>query len=261
MLTEEQKIRDLDLYNSRMAKGLEDKSFFADKVDAKIFVDFGCADGTLLSFLASKYPDYEYIGYDISGRMIKLAKSNNQDKKNIAFTTNWNNIENYLFRKRKKSALILSSVIHEVYAYSKKEEIKKFWNIVFGSKFDYIIIRDLILSTKSYRKSSEEDLQKIREKADKKMLNDFENKQGSIERNKNLLHFLMKYKYEKNWKREVLENYFPIPLEELLSMIPPSYQIIYKDVFALPYTKEAIKKDFDIDIKDTTHLKIILQKK
>lgn len=93
------------------------------------------------------------------------------------------------------------------------------------------------------------------------MLNDFENKQGSIERNKNLLHFLMKYKYEKNWKREVLENYFPIPLEELLSMIPPSYQIVYKDVFALPFTKEAIKKDFDIDIKDTTHLKLILQKK
>jgi len=254
-------IKNLQLYNARMAKGLEDKLFFTDKIDAKIFVDFGSADGTLLTFLSNKYPDAECIGYDINGKMVRIAKSKNEGKENIAFTTSWNNIENYLKKKRKKSALILSSVIHEVYAYSKPEQIKKFWNDVFNSGFDYIVIRDLMLSTSSYKKSNEEDVKKIKEKSNQKLLNDFENKQGLIERNKNMLHFLMKYKYENNWKREVLENYFPITVEELLSMIPSSYKITYKNTFVLPYAKDMIKKDFDIEIKDTTHIKLILEKK
>ena len=71
----------------------------------------------------------------------------------------------------------------------------------------------------------------------------------------------MKYKYKKNWKREVKENYFPMPVEELLSRIPKNYEIVYKDVYVLPYTKQSIKNDFDIDINDTTHIKLILKRK
>jgi hypothetical protein len=76
-----------------------------------------------------------------------------------------------------------------------------------------------------------------------------------------LVHFLLKYKYvQPNWSREVKENYFPFYREELLAKIPNEYEIIYHEHYVLPYLKNQIMKDFRIDLKDATHLKMILQR-
>ena len=37
-------------------------------------LDIGCASGSFLSLIASKYPESEYYGFDISPELIKLAK-------------------------------------------------------------------------------------------------------------------------------------------------------------------------------------------
>lgn len=56
-------------------------------------------------------------------------------------------------------------------------------------------------------------------------------------------------------------SYFDrITVEELLSSISPKYTIQYKKLYILPFTKNQIKKDFDIELKDTTHIKLILKK-
>ena len=63
------------------------------------------------------------------------------------------------------------------------------------------------------RTADKSDVMKIRSKNHpviKKELIDFSNKWGTIDNYKNLIHFLLKYRWKVNWNREVNENYFPI---------------------------------------------------
>ena len=65
----------LDTYTSEMAKSVWDKSFFMDKIPgAKCIIDFGCADGTMIHFLAPLFPDIMFVGYDISAELIDRAR-------------------------------------------------------------------------------------------------------------------------------------------------------------------------------------------
>ena len=51
--------------------------FFIDKVfePFSTIVDFGCANGELIRALSSLFPEYRYVGYDISEDMINAAKN------------------------------------------------------------------------------------------------------------------------------------------------------------------------------------------
>ena len=66
---------DLDKYTSEMAKSVWDKAFFMDKIPgAKCVIDFGCADGAMIHFLAPLFPDITFVGYDISAELIDKAR-------------------------------------------------------------------------------------------------------------------------------------------------------------------------------------------
>ena len=251
-------------YNSAMKKSLLDKIFFMDKVEATVFVDYGCADGTLISFLHSLFPEFMFFGFDISEDMIKIAKTNNPD---IAdnFSTDWDYIKDQIaingHIKGNKTAVILSSILHEVYSYGTSKDVEDFWNNIWNEEFNYVSFRDMMPSRTLDKQSEINDVLKIYRKANTKDLYDFERNWGSIENNKNLMHFLLKYRYSANWSREVKENYFPVNREELLSNLPTGYEIIFHEHFILPFLKNRVKEDFDIDIKDNTHLKLILRRK
>ena len=73
------------------------------------------------------------------------------------------------------------------------------------------------------------------------------------------IHFLLKYKYTKNWERENNENYIPISLETLLKKIPSDYSIKYKRIYLLDILKNKVKEDFDIDLEHPTHLQMIIE--
>ena len=92
---------------------------------------------------------------------------------------------------------------------------------------------------------------------------DFEQIWGPISQNKNLIHYLMKYRYVENWEREVRENYFPVYLEDLLNTLLSDniYEIVYSNHYILPFTKSKIEKDFNIILADNTHVQILLRKK
>lgn len=266
---EKNKIADLSSYNEGMKKSLLDKVFFLGHIDAEIFVDFGCANGELIKFLNMLFPNYIYIGYDISLEMLScahdnLADENGQIPKNIFLSCDWDEIISQIiprFDKSAKKCVILSSIIHEVYSYSNLLENDLFWNRIFGSEFDYIAVRDMIPKRTIDRKSDINDIKNIRKYANKAHLLDFETVWGSIEQNKNLVHFLCKYRYVNNWEREVKENYFPLYAESFLEHITDDYVIEYYDEFTLPYLYRNVEKDFKISIKDTTHLKCILRKR
>ena len=153
-------------------------------------------------------------------------------------------------------------MIHEVYSYSNINGIDKFWNNVFEYDYKYIAIRDFCVSRSVNRNSDINDYTKVIQNADEKQIIDYESIWGSLRDNRNLIHYLMKYRYTENWDREVRENYFPITLEQLLSKIPTyKYEIIYFEDYILPFTSNKIKQDFDVDIHDNTHVKLLLQLK
>ena len=90
-------ITDLTAYNLSMKKSLIDKMFFMDKIDdnIKVIMDYGCADGALIRFLAPLFPEIVFVGYDKSEDMIERAITETMDD-NCYFTANLSVFQDWL---------------------------------------------------------------------------------------------------------------------------------------------------------------------
>jgi len=266
----EQTIKDISVYRTEMAKSMIDKLFFIDKINPGLIVDFGCADGTMLKYIRDLKPDIILIGYDVSQEMIDIAKSKNEiwqeyDEEQIpVFTSDWTLIERlvkYHTSKGVECAITLSSVIHEVYSYGTEDTIKQFWKRLFNTEFSYIVVRDMLLSKNSVHDSEIGDIQKIYN-SQNPHIEEFETMWGKISNYKNLLHYLLKFRYNKNWFRELRENYLPITLEDMMSKIPTEkYSYDFYSHYLLPFIEQSVKEEFDIKLSEPTHIKLILKKK
>ena len=249
------KIHKPDEYLEELKKSMDDKLFFTEILPNSIecFVDYGCADGSLIQRLQERNYAKRYIGYDNNPRMIRLAK---KKIANAYFTTKWEDIQiDY-----SNSVLNISSVIHEVYSYGSSKEILEFWDKVYKSGFGHIVMRDMMLSSNINADVSNLDVIKVKNKADVSVAA-YEEVWGSINIRRNLIEYLLKSGYKQNWKHELHENYFPLTVESLLKTIPSDYKILYRKHYILPYIKQRLKHEFDIDLNDATHFKIILQRK
>lgn len=258
-------IQDVGKYTTSMSKSMIDKMFFMDKINSsiKVIFDYGCADGALINFLAPLFPDITFIGYDANIDMITYA-TENKVCENIIFIDNLENFSAWMTENNFTSnqcAINLSSLIHEVYSYSTVQEIERFWNFVNKSGFEYIIIRDMCLDAAAHRPALKEDLIKVRSRYPADKIHEFENIHGSICDNYNLIHFLLKYRYTENWNREVHENYLPLSVEDIAGKIDFNYELIYFDHYILPFLANVVQTDFDIVIKDYTHIKFIYRQK
>lgn len=260
-------IQNNDLYNQRMRLSLIDKMFFVDKVEIQggdVVVDFGCADGTLIQHLRHYLPEgTRYVGYDINPAMKEAAERNLGDaaRKQIELTTEWSEVEKKLkTAKKSKKILILSSVIHEVYFYGSPKEVDDFWNHVFNTGFDFIVIRDMIPGRSIDRPADMNDVLLVRRNAHRERLEQFEGYWGKIESHRNLVHFLLKYRYVEGWQREVKENYLPLYRDDLMYIIRSPYAIDYHEHFVLPFIRRVVLRDFGIRLADHTHLKLILRR-
>ena len=249
------RISDLDIYLTRMQRSILDKMFFIDKVfePFRYILDFGCANGELIKAMKQMFPDYGYVGYDISPEMIEAARGN---VSGAQFYDKWEQI-GIPFAE---SLINISSTIHEVYSYCRESDIAEFWERVFGSGFRYVTIRDMSFSQAEDIPVRRSQLAAVRNSAYAEWLESYETAWGRIETQRQLVHFLLKYKYTQNWEREVHENYFPVYTEELMKQIPASYRIVYQDRFTLPYTAWQIRKDFGFELTDHTHIKLILER-
>ena len=247
------KIINIQKYNTSMKKSLEEKAFFLEKIEATSFIDYGCADGALLSYIQSikTAPSNRFMGYDIEPEMLKIAKENSEG---ILFTDNLDLVKTV---KTDKSVLILSSIIHEIYSY---DNANSFWKDVFD-KIDtkYIVIRDMMIDNSQRRMSNADDVKKVR-MSNNKLLEEYENNWGPIDLNKSLIQFLLKYRYTENWERELQENYLPLTVEQLIAKIPKNYRIAYRNHYTPSYLKNMVKKDFGIDLTEQTHLQMIIEK-
>jgi hypothetical protein len=251
-------IADVDDYNKGMKSGMGDKEFFLDHIHPDLIVDFGCADGVLLGDIHARHPEIDLVGYDISAAMEKKFKDNNPD---LTFTTNWNEAK-HAISGHHKSCLLLSSVIHEVYSYSRPKQIKSFWNEVFNSGFKYITIRDTIPKGIDQIKNYKDDVNAVKKIVDPHLLKDYETKWGPLESSyRNFVRFLMVYRYKNNWARESLENYMPLTYNTLIRKIPETYEVVYDKSFVYDPIEKSINSDYNVSIQKDTHLKMILEKR
>lgn len=249
------------VYTTEMNKVMLDKLFFLSRVDADIFVDFGCADGTMIKSMNKLFPEHFYIGYDNDEQMIP---SPIQFKPNIFFSTDWEKINTELNKQKEKrktkTCLILSSIIHEIYSYEDEAGIKLFWQRVFETGFDFVVIRDMSVSIDT-KYETYEDLSDLKAKFNQKHLAEFESVWGPVEVKRNLIHFLLKYRYVDNWDREVKENYFSYyPLAPILKAGEFGYYDTYFEQFTVPFIQRQIQNDFDFILTEPTHYKTILEK-
>lgn len=247
-------ISNYEKYTSGMKKSIRDKLFFEGLVDSSVntLVDFGCADGQVLAQVKKDFPEWKLIGIDNDETMLKLARDN------CPCATYYKDIP---CDESGSAILNLSSVIHEVYSYSTDDEIIDFWQEVFESNYHYISVRDIMVNSSVNMGAEINDIQKVKKGATNKSLADFTSIWGDISSERNLLHYLLKYRYVENWDREVRENYLPITVETFLNMIPDTYEIVYFNHYVLPFNRDRIREDFGIELKDNTHIKILLKHK
>jgi hypothetical protein len=230
-------------------------------INFDVIVDFGCADGSFLEEISKAKPGIKLIGYDLDHTMLQKASS--KLGKKAIFTNNWREVVRHTTGS-KNPILNLSSVIHEVYSYSRPNVVSKFWtDQVFENDFKYITIRDMIPSLEIDKREIndfKDDVKKVRTSSDRFYLNSFEKKWGDINDNyRTFVHYLMKYRFVDNWDREVNENYLPVSLETVKSKIPSTYKIIYEKNFLLPFLKQQIKKDFNVELTHSTHTKMVIK--
>jgi len=257
-------IPDMQLYNTRMAKSMEDKVSHLRDLDAEVVVDIGCADGALLKFLANENPERHYIGYDISQPMVDLAREENPQ--NITFTTDWQAVIEEAQREAAKrgasSVLVLSSVLHEVLHYLGDHEVESFWEKVWESDFDMIAIRDMMVSETASKPTPPSDIAKVRQNYDPDKILQWEETWGPLADGRSMAHFLLTCPYEENWVRELQENYLPLDLQAFLERIPEQYEIAFFQHYVLPYHQTRTEERFDgLEVRDNTHMKMVLKKK
>lgn len=249
-------IKDLNRYTELMKNGFIDKLFWVDKLFSpwNSIVDYGCADGVLCRAIKEVFPDKTVVGYDNDKAMIDKAYADT--KTGIFYTDKLHEVGG--------DVLYLSSIIHEVYSYCSAEEIDKFWNHVFNSGYTYIVIRDMVYDEDIQRASNVNDVMKVHTWAKKtnneKYLKEFERFWGRITEYKTLIHFLLKFKYQIGWEREVRENYLPLSVQHLYELIPANYRIDYAEHYTLPYFKHEWEQEIGLYVDEKIHSKFIIKK-
>lgn len=253
-------VQNVPVYATEMQKALIDKIFFLDKVGkTTVFADYGCANGAVIKLASALLTECKFLGYDQSKEMIEKAIPG----PNLDFTSNLEEFTKLIKEQTnqgRQTCLSLLSLIHEVYSYG-PENIKDFWDFVFSGMFDYIAVRDMCVSRVTSRPSDPISVAKIRINYDNDLLAQWESTWGSLSENWSLVHFLLTYRYVDSWDREMRENYLPLNLEDLFALVPNTYEPVYMEHYTLPFIRQQAKEDFDIDLQDRTHIKLILRRK
>jgi len=266
-----EQIRNLSAYNDGMAKSLDDKLFFIPIIGEEIeqFEDFGCADGTLLKAMDDLFNNpltalnplrfpykIDLVGYDMSSKMLELAEDKVPNAQLFESTVPFRTTTD------KGSVLNLSSVLHEVNSYCTEKEKDDFWNSVHNGNYQYIAVRDMIYNGDKKERAEYDDVHAIREKASLyKHLKKFEGIWGDIDNKKNLIHFLLKYRYKQNWEREVKENYLGYSTDDIIKLVGDEYEVIYRKDYILPFLYNKVEEDFGIKINTPTHTNLIFKRK
>lgn len=255
----------LDIYTSEMAKSIWDKAFFMDKIPgAKCVIDFGCADGAMIRYLSTLYPDITFIGYDINRELIDMARATPPFNANLMYCCGiWEGVDDLMeMTTRFKSTEIcinFSSVLHEVYSSTGGIEIIQ--ELINKLKPRYITIRDMycdeVLSF-TYVQHMTDLWAKLPDHYPQEFIQKF----GYVLNWRDMTHLLMKLQWIDNgWEDELKENYYSWNIDKFIDDIGGEYIPSFECRYQLPYLSEKWKKEYGWYNPDIhTHAQFILRR-
>lgn len=254
---------DYDIYTTEMSKSIWDKAFFMDKIPgAKYVIDFGCADGAMIHYLAPLFPDVSFIGYDINDTLIDRARSKIPFHANERYFTDIYDIIVYMQckppAKPEEICINFSSVLHEVY--SSTGGIAGIQNLIKELRPRYITIRDMYCDERlPFTIPTHEEVWGPLPAGKTK---EFEHAFGPTTDWRNMTHFLMKLQWVDNgWDREMEEDYYSWTIEKFLDDIGGKYIPCFDCRYQLPYLSEKWKKEYNWYNPDIhTHAQFILRR-
>lgn len=255
----------LDIYTSEMAKSVWDKAFFMDKIPgAKCVIDFGCADGAMIRYLSSLYPDITFIGYDINRELIEMARATPPFNANLMYCCGiWEGIDDLMeiVTTRFKPAEIcinFSSVLHEVY--SSTGGIEVIQHLIDSLMPRYITIRDMYCDESLQFTVPSFDAVWGPLPASPSI--DFCDRFGPIKDWRDMTHLLMKLQWIDNgWEDELNENYYSWTIDKFIDDIGGKYIPSFDCRYQLPYLGEKWKKEYGWYNPDIhTHAQFILRR-
>lgn len=270
-LQEEDGIANNDIYLSNMAKSFKDKAWFLKYLPdgIKMIVDFGGGAGEFVDFCRSSLgEDVKYVVIDNNPSFLSKAKD-----KGIECFESLQDLRNAKGKELESALLILSSVIHEIYSYKDDfyDDVGVFWTDVKKCKFKCIAIRDMSYDKNAmrklpvdaaiwlYQKVLKSDKIEFKGKPFKEITDSFEEVWGPIcdvdnkkVNCKNLFHFLIKYRYQENWAREVNENYLPVSQQKLTEWLTNfmDYSFSHKESSHLAFYDKCWTKDLKLSRPD-----------
>lgn len=234
-------LRNYNVYLSGMEKSNNEKLFFLDMLNITQFdriIDFGCGRGDILRACAL-HGGENLIGIDHDLAMIKLAKQN------VPGATFTNKLDKTMVDE--KTLIIFSSVLHEV-----GDDWNEIEKILAGSG-STVVVRDMYYTSDDNFRLGKDELSKLIRYSQPKILADFVEKYGLV-REKDMIHYLLKYTYIDNWQLELAEDYFSFDFDRLFKL---GY-IKYMKKYPLEYKQRSIWKDFKIWINCNTHVQLIM---
>lgn len=269
-----------NIYLDRMRASMREKLFWLPMIsDTRLIIDFGCADGELLSQLEELncYPYLTMVGVDHEESFIKLAKTK------VNYGKFFHNVDELLMDKalnRHLDILVnktingspifnLSSVLHELYSFCSKEEIDKI--LLAATKCKYITIRDMLkpsiyLSSDSISESNNranlESITAADNLAFASLCNSYPDKVAEFFKNKphtkdNDVQFMLKCMYLNNWDSEVKEDYFSVDWKYIDKFFKDhGFELMYKNDYSNEYVSNKLQWPGLI-----THRQLIYRKK
>ena len=254
----------LDIYTNEMSKSIWDKSFFMDKIpDAKCVIDFGCADGVMVHFLAPLFPDIMFVGFDINKELIQRARATTPFYYNNIFFDDYEHVIDFVKDKYTSDEICInfSCVLHEVFSCTSEGRIA-IGDLTRKLKPKYITIRDMYFYGEDKRLNYSYvdniiDTMNIH----RSYIDEFEQTEGSICTLKGLLHFLMKYQWKDNgWEQELTENYFSWTITQFLALVNFNYIRTFEAHYMLPYYDEKWKALQMLPTEINTHAQFVLRR-
>lgn len=258
-------ISDNSVYLKGMRNTYHDKSWFMSIVPDKIdtIIDFGCADGSFIDYMKRNWPDYCYVGIDNNSDFLLICRN-----KGIEAFGSLQDAAKELVGHLDNTLLVMNSVLHEIYTYKGTPEAEELWRVFGNNGIKYIALRDMYArGCGIFSSKTQNELYDVCEKKDKhaaanngelialdEKLDDFERQWGAVSDGYRMTHFLLKYFYNMNWERELVENYIPFHYRELHEAIRNvGYDITYENFYSLPWLKQKWLKDFDCDTHPALH--------
>lgn len=260
----------LDTYTTEMAKSVWDKAFFMDKIPgAKCIIDFGCADGAMIRFLAPLFPDITFIGFDISDKMISMARSSKPFYPNVMFFKRHTDVIDYAKRittyDPSEICINFSSVLHEVFSSTDgRDTIEEMVNEL---QPKYITIRDMycddpveFISTKRVG-TLLDNIAAYEGRDINQRFIEFTDKFGILKNWRDAAHLMMKIQWKDNgWEEELKENYFSWTLDDIFKLCP-HYSTMFECRYQLPYLTEQWRLHYNWYNPDIhTHAQFILRR-